>query len=160
MIKSPAFRSLNKWSLVVLLDFYCKRQSREVKRSGRKSGWTIENNGDIVFPYNEVERWGISRRNFRNALDVLIEKGFLEINHQGGGGHKGDVTTYYLRDEWKNYNTKKFKPQRNENQTNGSIKGGLLFGMTPRKKLPCSERERTIISVKFDTQKAHTEYRN
>jgi len=112
MIKSTAFRSLNKWSLLVLFDFYSKRQPREVKRSGRESGWFIENNGDIVFPYSEAERRGISRRNFRNAIDELILKGFLDINHRGGGGRKGDVTTYFIDERWQHYGTEKFEPAK------------------------------------------------
>lgn len=134
MIKATAFRSLNKWSLVVLFDFYCKRHPREVKRSGRESGWIIENNGDIVFPYSEAERQGISRRNFRNAIDELIEKGFLEINHHGGGGHKGDVTTYYLRDEWENYGKKKFNPPKKRSPDKRQYKGWAAIWNDPNKK--------------------------
>ena len=101
------------------------------------AGWkeyVMKNNGDIVYPYSEAERWGICRRNFRNAIDDLIEKGFLEINHQGGGGHKGDVTTYYLRDEWKNYGTKKFKPLKKRKSDKRQYKGWAAIWNDPKRK--------------------------
>jgi len=87
LLRSNAFRSLNKWSLLVYLDFLRKRQWGKVKRDGNDV-WIFKNNGEIVYPYLEAERRGINRREFRNALDELISKGFLDINHLGIGGRK------------------------------------------------------------------------
>lgn len=113
LLRSSAFRSLKKWSILVYLDFLRKRQMTQVKRSKRSNEWVIKNNGEIVYPYTEAERKGIGRREFRNAIDELMEKGFLDITHQGSGGHSGDMTRYFLDDRWKNYGTPSFRPARN-----------------------------------------------
>jgi hypothetical protein len=83
------------------------------KSKNRTPEWIIKNNGDIVYPYEEAERKGIARREFRNALDELIAKGFLDITHQGSGGRSGDMTKYLIDSRWKNYGTDKFKTAKN-----------------------------------------------
>lgn len=112
LLRSPAFRSLKKWSLLVYLDFLRKRQMEQVKRVKRSDEWTIKNNGEIVYPYSEAEHKGIGRREFRNALDELVEKGFLDIAHQGFGGYAGDMTKYFIDDRWNDYGTSSFRPAK------------------------------------------------
>ena len=85
----------------------------QVKSKSRSSGWIIRNNGKIVYPYSEAEKKGIGRREFRNAIDELIEKGFLDITHQGSGGRSGDMTKYFIDDRWKDYGTPSFRPAKN-----------------------------------------------
>ena len=111
--RSSAFRSLSKWALLVYLDFLVRRQMEPVKRNKRSDDWIIKNNGEIVYPYSEAEKKGIGRREFRNAIDDLIEKGFLDITHQGSGGRSGDVTTYFIDVRWKDYGTPSFIPAKN-----------------------------------------------
>ncbi len=122
LLRSKAFRSLSKWSLLVYLDFLRKRQWGEAKRDGN-TVWIFQNNGKIVYPYLEAERKGINRREFRNALDELIKMGFLDINHHGKGGRKiidrngkvtGDMTTYIISDRWENHGKPNFKPPKVE----------------------------------------------
>lgn len=113
LLRSSAFRSLTKWSIIVYLDFLRKRQMEQVKRAKRTDDWIIKNNGEIVYPYSEAERKGVGRREFRNAIDELMEKGFLDISHQGSGGRSGDMTKYFLDDRWKAYGTPSFRPARN-----------------------------------------------
>jgi len=79
----------------------------------KSNEWVIENNGDIVYPYSEAERKGIGRREFRNAIDELREKGLLDISHLGSGGRKGDMSRYFLCDRWKDYGTPEFQPPKN-----------------------------------------------
>ena len=55
----------------------------------------------------------IREREFRNSLDELIDKGFLDINHQGTGGRKGDVSTYSLGHRWRKWNTPEYQPTPN-----------------------------------------------
>jgi hypothetical protein len=116
LIRSKAFRTLDKWSMLIYFDFLRLRQMDPVKR---KTGtyWIIKNNGKIVYPYSVAEKKGISRRNFRNSIDKLIERGFLDITHQGKGGRKpkgsnGDVTKYKIDDRWKEYGKPGFKPAK------------------------------------------------
>lgn len=56
---------------------------------------------------------GIGRREFRNAIDELMDKGFLDITHHGSGGRSGDMTKYFLDDRWKAYDTPIFQPPKN-----------------------------------------------
>jgi hypothetical protein len=142
MTKGKAFRSLSRWSIIVLIDFFDKRKLQEVKRSGRESTWIIKNNGEIVYPYCEAVKWGISRKHFRDAIDELIHKGFLQINHQGGGGVKGDVTTYFLRDEWVNYGTTKFKPVNGRKPDRRQHKGWASIWSDPAKKAELLQRQK------------------
>jgi len=112
LLRSSAFRSLARWSLLVYLDFLRKRQMEQVKRSKRSDDWIIRNNGAIVYPYSEAEKKGVGRRDFRNAVDELIEKGFLDIAHQGSGGRSSDMTKYFIDDRWKNSGTPSFRPAK------------------------------------------------
>ena len=116
LLRSLAYRSLRKWAMLVYLDFLRKRQMQEVKNKSRSSAWVIRNNGEIVYPYSEAERKGIGRREFRNAIDELIEKGFLDITHQGTGGRSGDMTKYFLDDRWRHYDTPALSPAKKPRQ--------------------------------------------
>ena len=113
LLRSTAFRTLNKWAILVYLDFLRKRQMERVKRSKRSDDWIIKNNGEIVYPYSEAEKKGIGRREFRNAIDELLEKGFLDITHQGSGGRSGDMTKYCIDVRWKDYGTSSFRSANN-----------------------------------------------
>ncbi|MEA3487055.1 MAG: hypothetical protein U9R20_05300 [Thermodesulfobacteriota bacterium] len=113
LLRSLTFRSFNKWALLAYFDFLRKRQMEKLK--GKKSGsrWVISNNGEIVYPYSEAEKRGIGRREFRNAIDELIEEGFLDITHQGSGGRSGDMTRYFIDDRWKDFGNASFRPAKN-----------------------------------------------
>lgn len=111
--RSPAFRSLSRWSMLVYLDFLAKRQMEKRKDAKRSDDWIIRNNGEIVYPYAEAVNKGIGRREFRNAIDELMNKGFLDITHHGSGGRSGDMTKYFLADRWKDYGTPSFRPPNN-----------------------------------------------
>ncbi len=100
LLRSSAFRSLTKWSLLVYLDFLRKRQMEQLKHQKRSDNWIVKNNGEIVYPYSEAEKKGVGRREFRNAIDELIAKGFLDIAHQGSGGRSGDMTKYFIDNRW------------------------------------------------------------
>lgn len=109
LLRSGAFRSLSRWSLLVYLDFLRKRQMEKLKSRKRSAEWIIKNNGDIVYPYLEAEKKGIGRREFRNAIDELIDKGFIDITHQGSGGRASDMTTYLIDVRWRDYGTAAFR---------------------------------------------------
>ena len=108
MIQSRAFLALTGASPQVLLLFLARRKLAEIgSRVGKKS-WAITNNGDIVFPYSQAEKhFGITKPRFRRALKQLIEFGFLDINHHGGGLVK-DCTTYFISERWKKYGKENF----------------------------------------------------
>lgn len=126
LLRSKAFRSLSKWSLLVYFDFLRKRQWSLIKKGppkNRKKEWVFTNNGKIEYSFIEAKRKGINGREFGKALDELIEKGFLDINHRGTGGRKkidkrgkvvGDMTTYIVSDRWKDHGKPTFKPPKIE----------------------------------------------
>lgn len=119
VLRSTAFRSLNRWSLLIYLDFLRKRQMEKVKHPKKSDAWIIRNNGEIVYPYVEAEHRGIGRREFRNGIDELMAKGFIDIAHQGSGGRAGDMTKYSVSERWKAYGTSGFQPppKRREKDT-------------------------------------------
>jgi N-acetylglucosamine-6-phosphate deacetylase len=107
MLKSPCFMSLTSTAKTVLLLFYCRRKLSKVGRHG-KGKWLVINNGEILFPYSEAEKkFGIKKSTFARAITQLIEHGFIDINHHGGG-MLGDATTYFISERWYNYGTDKF----------------------------------------------------
>ena len=117
MLDSPIYRSLSRVAMLVYQDFLGKRFMDRGK-GDKRNFWIITNNGKISFPYSEAEKMGYSRQQFRDAIDELQWKGFIDIKHQGKGGRKpakgtGDMTTYWIDDRWKDYGTDEFKPPRN-----------------------------------------------
>ena len=139
--ESKAFRALKRVSILVFFDFIKRRKMEESKTSSRRSSeWKIINNGKIVYPYKQAQKRGLSARQFRDAIDDLIDKGFLQITHQGSGGRgkdgkEGDVTTYYLDDRWKDYGTKRFKKTRKQRvKDTRQGRGWALLMNDPKKK--------------------------
>ena len=84
LIESKAFQLLKTAAAhKVFAFFYTKRQCEPIGRKG-KEGWNIKNNGQIVFTYQEARnRYGISYSTFRNAIDELIDKGFIDTRLVG-----------------------------------------------------------------------------
>ena len=107
LLRSPAYRSLSRVALLVYQDFLAKRIMKSIRKS-RKKVWVIENNGEIVYSYTEAERNGFSRDQFRNAIDELQLKGFIDMTHLGKGGRKpssgtGDSTKYFIDIRWRDF---------------------------------------------------------
>lgn len=116
MIKSPVFQSLSGTSKTVLMLFLYRRKYSKVGRRGRGK-WIFANNGEIIFTYQEaLNKWGITKPRFSRALDELIEKGFIDINHLGGGMVK-DASTYYISQRWGKYGTDQFIPKSRPKDT-------------------------------------------
>lgn len=170
LLRSSAFRSLKRWSIIVYLDFLRKRQMEPVKRAKRSNDWVIRNNGEIVYPYSEAEHKGIGRREFRNAIDELMGKGFLDITHQGSGGRSGDMTKYFIDDRWKDFGTPLFRPSKNpRNKDCRKARGWSVYHakkkkfsvtkLTPKKAVSSNkpdtpdEKIRILSSSKSDTPK-------
>lgn len=98
--ESDAFWNLNSTAIKVLFVFYFKRHLDPEKAI--KLGYPddyIFNNGKITFPYPEAKGYGISDSAFRDAIDVLIDRGFIEINEKDSE----DKQMYWIIDKWKSY---------------------------------------------------------
>jgi len=105
-VNSKAYWGLKGVATQYLSVFLGKRQMKYVKA---ERTWVIRNNGKIVFPYKEAEsRFGISPGRHKRALRELHAKGFIDINHLGGG-MDGDCTTFSISKRWKQYGSPDFK---------------------------------------------------
>lgn len=109
VLKSKAFQELTGKAVHMLFIFLSMRQlTRKPRaRKGRRESWQITNNGKIVFPYRDGEEYGITPDQFRRGLDQLIDKGFIDVSHQGGG-LLGDVSKYAICERWRKYGTDSF----------------------------------------------------
>ena len=129
----------------VLLLFLYRRQW---KQAGRKGKWYTTNNGEIVFPYKEAKkRFKIPKSSFARAIDSLIEYGFIDIAHLGGG-LIGDCTKYSISNRWRNYDTDRFVQKKRPKDKRG-------FGFTAKNWEEKTGRKRRIESksgIKNDTR--------
>ena len=145
MILSSAFHKLNGRAMEVLLLFLYRRQWKQASRKGK---WYTTNNGEIVFPYKEAKkRFKIPKSSFARAIDNLIEYGFIDIAHLGGG-LIGDCTKYSISNRWRNYDTDRFVQKKRPKDTRG-------FGFTAKNWEEKTGRKRRIESksgIKNDTR--------
>ena len=145
MILSSAFHKLNGRAMEVLLLFLYRRQWKQASRKGK---WYTTNNGEIVFPYKEAKkRFKIPKSSFARAIDNLIEYGFIDIAHLGGG-LIGDCTKYSISNRWRNYDTDRFVQKKRPKDKRG-------FGFTTKNWEEKTGRKRRIESksgIKSDTR--------
>ena len=145
MILSPAFHKLNGRAMEVLLLFLSRRQW---EKAGREGKWYTTNNGEIVFPYKEAKkRFKIPKSSFARAIDKLMEHGFIDIAHLGGG-LIGDCTRYSISERWRKYGTDSFVRKKRPKDTRG-------FGFTAKNWEEKTGRKRRIESksgIKNDTR--------
>lgn len=116
----------------------------------RTGEWIIANNGEIIFTYIEAKRdYGISRKQFRDAIDDLISKGFIDIA-KSGRGIRQIATLYTISDRWWLFGRPDFKKAaRKKAAYNPGFKKGNT--LSPRnKKIPSVQLD-TSKSVKSDT---------
>jgi hypothetical protein len=135
LILSKAFQELKTASAhKVLAIFFTKRQFEQIGRKG-KGNWTIKNNGVIEFTYKEAsQKYNLSASTFRNAVDVLMNKGFIDIATSSYGIYKAK-TLYSISNRWRKYNTPDFElPQPRPKSVNrGFQKGNQLGRNCPQK---------------------------
>jgi hypothetical protein len=149
LIQSEAFRSLSRWGLLVYLRFFQKRVMVKENRKGKATVHRIANNGEIVFPYREALALGIDERAFRNAIDELISKGFLDITRPGKGGRSGESTLYLIDTRWRDYGTERFRPPQKPRIKN-TIQGRGWAAYNARKKLKPADKNASATSGKID----------
>ena len=128
--KSKAYRSLRTPTAYFVLGIFMTK--RKLAKGGRKGKerWDIMNNGEVVFTYREAKnKYCISAGAFRNAIDELREKGFIDIAKTGMGVHK--VTTFFsIGDRWKLYGMPEYeKPKpRPKGPINRGFQKGNKYG--------------------------------
>ena len=148
LLESEAYRSLSRVAMLLYQDFLSKRMMQKV---GRRKVWVITNNGEIIYPYFEAKENGFSSDQFRNGIDELQLKGFIDITHQGTGGRKpadgtGDVSMYWIDDRWIDYGTDDFRQPRNPRVKDTKRgRGWQMINKDPKlKKAIIQKRNKTI----------------
>ena len=131
LLKAEAFRKLNGTAKTVYFDFLmkCRVKSRTLK-PGRKKERVILNNGEIEYCYSEAEKRGTPGASFMRAIDTLVKCGFIDIEHSGNGGKKGDKNLYAISDRWEKWGTDAFVPavRPKDTRSGRGFKRGNTFG--------------------------------
>jgi len=117
LLKSKPYLKLSGSSIKILNFFFMKRQVKKLK-TNRSESWMITNNGEIIFTYIEALKLGFTRPKFKRAIDQLIECGFIDIEHHGGGLMK-DCSKYAISNRWKLYGTDDFIQKKRPKDTRG-----------------------------------------
>ena len=136
IMDSPAYQSLNGTAIRVLLHFMRKRRLAPVRKGGKKLH-VITNNGEITFTYQEAgKKLSSSRSQFRDALDVLIDRGFIELSDRRGGEfHNQSLFTLnqngHNEDRWREWKPPE-KVRANGSNPNVFKKGHTFFGRRKR----------------------------
>ena len=106
ILNSDAFKKLSAKGIQVLLRFLQKRTWADTKVKKIKK--RVYNDKGLSFTYAEAQELGISTSQFLEILKRLIELGFLDMEHQGGGLAR-DYSRYALSERWRDYGKPDFK---------------------------------------------------
>jgi len=106
LFASDAFKTLSAKAIQVLLKFLQKRTWSDVGKGKQRR--RVFNNSGLVFTYAEANEMRISTSQFHDIITKLVEVGFIDIEHQGGGLAR-DCSRYTFSDRWKDYGTDAFK---------------------------------------------------
>lgn len=150
LLNSEAFRSLSRCSILVYIHFLRKRRLSKEKGKGKKRSYRIANNGEIVFTYREACSLGISERAFRDSIDELQRKGFIDIAQYGKGGRSGESTLYFIDSRWKYYNNENFQPPKKP-RIKDTIQGRGWAAYNAKKKLKAGDKNDSAITDKNDS---------
>ena len=118
MHRSPAFQKLTANSMLVFFEFLYRRQLVKVKRRDR---WSIKNNGEIIFTYTDaLKKFKLCRSTFCRSISQLVELGFIDIAHHGGGMMK-DCSKYGISERLRDYGKEGFikKSRKKDNRKLG-----------------------------------------
>uniref|UniRef100_A0A6M3J678 Uncharacterized protein n=1 Tax=viral metagenome TaxID=1070528 RepID=A0A6M3J678_9ZZZZ len=99
LFESKAYLALKGIAPQLLILIYGKRKFEKHGKKGNEKRVCV--NGDCIsFTYIEArKKYGITFPRFLRGIDDLLSKGFLKIEHQGGGYQK-DKTIFALSGNW------------------------------------------------------------
>jgi len=114
LLDSRAFRELTPTAIHVYLAFLRKRRfTRDKSKRGRKS-WQFVNNGQLEFTYAEAfHKFGIKQGAFREARDLLVNVGLMDIAQSSAGLYKVKML-YGVSERWRCYGTAQFQDKPRE----------------------------------------------
>lgn len=104
LLTSPAFRSLNKTSILVYLDFRMKYKMEKMRLAEEPVPADLLN--EIKYTYKDAEENGITSASFSRALKELLEKGFISVVKKGTGGVNQSPSIFNPSGKWKKYRPK------------------------------------------------------
>lgn len=94
LFESRAFIALRGVAPQMLIYLMAKREFRQTKNTR-----ICVNSKDLKLSYVELKKLGITQPRATRGFDELLEKGFIEIEHSGGGCQK-DQSIYSLSDQY------------------------------------------------------------
>lgn len=106
ILDSDAFKKLSAKGIQALLRFSQKRTWTDTKVNRKKK--RVYNGKNLSFTYAEAQELGISTSQFHVILKKLIEVGFIDMEHQGGGLAR-DYSRFTLSERWRDYGKPDFK---------------------------------------------------
>lgn len=110
LLKSEAWLSLSGIAPQVYLLFLTKRRMERIKRGGTKR-YICTNGNELVFTYREaLTKYGITQPRFLRTIDMLIDRGFIDIARPGSGCARVE-THYALSERWRDYGKPSFQPK-------------------------------------------------
>ncbi|MCX5817121.1 MAG: hypothetical protein NTX75_12940 [Proteobacteria bacterium] len=108
---SEAFMGLSASAIRTLLRCLQKRKWVKQKVNGIKR--VVYTSEAFIFPYREAAFLKIGTTQYWKNIKTLIERGLLDIIHQGGWYQKSerekDYSVYQLSERWRCYGTKDFQ---------------------------------------------------
>jgi len=119
MFYSEPFMELSGSCIRTLMRCIQKLSWNDYKAKGkRKRREPVYTSDGFIFPYTEAAFLNIGTTQHWKNINTLIEKGFLDLVHQGGWYQKNqktkDYSVYALSDRWKLYGTREFKSVKKE----------------------------------------------
>jgi len=153
LLASPAFKSLSRWGMRVYLGFLSRRVIVKKRDKSRGDSHVITNNGKIEFCYSTALSDGIPRQNFRDAVDELISKGFIDLSHQGAGGRSRDKSTYSIVERWRKWNTPDYQETPHPRIRNTKEGQGWSAYHTQKRSVSKSILQNPPSSIEIDTRK-------
>lgn len=108
LLDSEAFQLLTAHQIRVLIRFYQKRTWAAIPKGRSRKKEIVFDNTGLSFTYTEAEALGIGESSFYRAIKRLVELGFIDTEHQGGGLGR-DYSRYALSERWRDYGTPSFK---------------------------------------------------
>lgn len=148
LINSLSWGELTRSEIDVFMVFYLKRKflSQKNAKKAHVDWHTITNNGQIVFPYAEAEKYGINKTTFTRALDKLIRVGFIDIAKQS---QDRIPTLYSISERWRKFGTAVYKNVERLKYNNG-VGARSRFKPNERQQISPSKMkvDKSIITLK------------
>ena len=99
---SPAFRELKPAAKDILILFYYEIRMKQKDKKGKESR-VVTNKDEIKLTYRQIwDALKYSDKCIWESLKQILAHGFLKVVKYGGGA-KGDVQVYGIREDWRKW---------------------------------------------------------